>query len=252
MTDPTLSTNTAAAQRNPTIVALDLPTEAEALEMVRQLRGAVSYFKIGLELFTSTGPAMIEKVRKAGGPSTKIFLDLKYHDIPNQVARSVSVAARLGVDMLTVHLSGGLAMLEAAAKAVRGSDTLILGVTVLTSSTEETLLQIGVPSEIGDESPVKTQVLRLARLAVRAGIGGLVASPLELVALRADPEVGKKVRIVTPGVRPTWASGGDDQRRVMTPKEAIVAGADYLVIGRPITSQSDPAKAALRIVEELE
>jgi len=221
------------------IVALDVATNKEALRLVTELSPDVGFFKIGLQLYTAAGPGLVRAIPFLG---PKVFLDLKLHDIPNTVAKAVESAGQLGVKMLTVHLSGGSEMICAAVKA-RRDDMLILGVTVLTSSTEATLRETGIPDTIND------QVLRLARLGVSAGIDGLVASPHEARALRA--EFGDKIKIVTPGVRPRWSEPGD-QKRFMTPREAIEAGADYLVIGRPITGHPDPREAVARILGELE
>ena len=216
------------------IVALDVPTAKEGLALINSLSGAVGLFKIGLQQYTAEGPALI---RQAG----KVFLDLKLHDIPNTVAKAVEAADKLGVKMLTLHLSGGGEMIRAAVRA-RKSGMLLLGVTVLTSSTHEMLREVGVAEEISD------QVLRLARLGVENGIDGLVASPHEVRVLRE--EFGDKVKIVTPGIRPAGADPGD-QRRFATPREAFDAGADYLVIGRPITAAADPRAAVEKIVAEL-
>jgi orotidine-5'-phosphate decarboxylase len=220
------------------IVALDVPTKDAALDLVSQLQDAVSRFKIGLQLYTAEGPTIVREVLAAGA---KVFLDLKLHDIPNTVARAVESAGNLGVDMLTIHLSGGLEMVRAAASASKG-DMLILGVTVLTSANEETLREVGISDKID------SQVLRLARLGRAAGVQGLVASPHEIRQLRA--EFGDKIKIVTPGVRPSWAEAGD-QKRFMTPRQAIDAGADYLVIGRPITAHANPREAVAKILDEL-
>jgi orotidine-5'-phosphate decarboxylase len=216
------------------IVALDVPTAKEGLSLINSLSDAVGLFKIGLQQYTADGPALI---RQAG----KVFLDLKLHDIPNTVAKAVEAADKLGVKMLTLHLSGGGEMIRAAVRA-RKSDMLLLGVTVLTSSTHETLREIGVAEEISD------QVLRLARLGAENGIDGLVASPHEVRVLRE--EFADKIKIVTPGIRPAGADPGD-QKRFATPREAIDAGADYLVIGRPITAAADPRAAVEKIVAEL-
>jgi orotidine-5'-phosphate decarboxylase len=221
------------------IVALDVAMKKEALNLVTELSPEVGFFKIGLQLYTAEGPEIIRAVAATGA---KIFLDLKLHDIPNTVAEAVKSAGKLGVKMLTIHLSGGSEMIRAAVDA-RQDGMLILGVTVLTSSTEETLHEIGISGRINDH------VLRLARLGLAAGIHGLVASPHEAKSLRT--EFGDKVKIVTPGVRPSWSEPGD-QKRFMTPREAIVAGADYLVIGRPITAHPKPRDAVARIVSELE
>jgi orotidine-5'-phosphate decarboxylase len=220
------------------VVALDVATKSEAMRLVEQLREQISFFKIGLQLYTAEGPEIVRAIRVSGA---KIFLDLKLHDIPNTVARAVESASELGVQMLTIHLSGGSEMIRAAV-ATRKKEMSILGVTVLTSSTQHTL------DEIGIEEQLDRHVLRLGNLGVAAGIDGLVASPFEARFLRN--ELGDKIKIVVPGVRPSW-SEPDDQKRFMTPREAIEAGADYLVIGRPITAHKDPREAVERILEEL-
>ena len=220
------------------IVALDVPTKKEALELVEKLDGQISFFKIGLQLYTAEGPEIVRAVSSTG---SKVFLDLKLHDIPNSVARAVESVSRLGAQMLTVHLSGGSEMVRAATTA-RANNMLLLGVTVLTSSTEETLREIGIASGVAD------QVLRLAKLGVDAGIDGVVASPHEIKPLRR--EFGDKIKIVVPGIRPSWSEPGD-QRRTMTPCEALEAGADYLVIGRPIIADAKPREATERILEDI-
>lgn len=222
---------------NPIIVALDVPTGTDAIRLVEQLRDQISIFKIGLQLYTGWGPQIVRQVLATGA---KVFLDLKFHDIPNTVGRAVEAANLLNAHMLTIHLSGGSQMI-AAAVAARKS-TMVLGVTVLTSANAATLDEIGVTEQID------RQVLRLARLGVEAGIDGVVASPLEIAALRS--EFGDRIKIITPGVRPSWSETGD-QQRVMTPREAIKAGADYLVIGRPITAHPNPAEAVHQIVAEI-
>jgi len=221
------------------IVALDVATKTQALALVEQLRAEISFFKIGLQLYTAEGPEIVRAVLASGA---KVFLDLKLHDIPNTVARAVESARNLGVQMLTVHLSGGLEMVRAATSA-RSNNMSILGVTVLTSSTEEAL------SEIGISDKVENQVLRLAKLGVAAGIDGVVASPHEIKRLRG--QFGDKIKIVVQGIRPTWADPGD-QKRFMTPRAAIEVGADYIGIGRPITSHKDPRDAVAKILSELE
>jgi orotidine-5'-phosphate decarboxylase len=231
--------NSRSDARDKIIVALDVPAKAEALDLVKQLAPEISFFKIGLQLYTVAGPEAVREILATGA---KVFLDLKLHDIPNTVARAVESAASLGVQMLTIHLSGGEAMLRAAATA-RPANMLILGVTVLTSLTEETLHQVGVSERINDH------VLRLARLGQKAGIEGLVASPFEARTLR--DEFGDNIKIVTPGVRPSWSDAGD-QKRFMTPREAFDAGADYLVIGRPITAHANPRQAVVKVLDELE
>jgi orotidine-5'-phosphate decarboxylase len=224
--------------RDRLIVALDFPTQAKAMALVSALAGSVSTYKIGLQLYTAAGPAVIQAVAASGA---KIFLDLKLHDIPNTVAKAVGAAGELGVAMLTVHLSGGSAMLEAAI-AAKAPHLSLLGVTVLTSSTQETLAETGIASDL------PAHVTRLADLGENAGIDGLITSPQEVGLLRK--RLGDKIVLVTPGVRPTWA-GADDQKRFTTPREAVDAGADYLVVGRPITAAADPPAAIERLLEEL-
>jgi orotidine-5'-phosphate decarboxylase len=220
------------------IVALDVPTKQKALELVEQLRGEISFFKIGLQLYTAEGPEIVSAVLATGA---KVWLDLKLYDIPNTVARAVESASTLGVQMLTIHLSGGSEMIRAAT-AARANDMLLLGVTVLTSVAEQTLREIGITNTVED------QVLRLAKLGVEAGIDGLVASSHELKRLRA--EFGNRIKIAVQGIRPSWAEPGD-QKRFMTPREAIQAGADYIGIGRPITAHPRPREAVQKILEEL-
>jgi len=221
-------------------VPLDLQDIAKAQALVEALAPHVAGFKIGKEFFTRFGP---EGVRQAVGDAP-LFLDLKYHDIPNQVAGAVSAAvASLAPDFLTLHASGGPAMLRAAAEArPAAARTKLLAVTVMTSLSEEDL------AAVGQRGPMEEQVLRLGRLAVENGIHGLVCSPLEIAAVRRD--LPAETVLMVPGVRPTWAASGD-QKRVMTPADAQAAGADYLVIGRPITGADDPVAAAQRIGEEL-
>jgi orotidine-5'-phosphate decarboxylase len=221
------------------IVALDLPSVAAARNLISTLGPEVSWYKIGLQLFSFGGPAFVQEMKASGA---KVFLDLKFHDIPNTVQAAVESACALGADMLTIHLSGGSELCQAAIKGRGSNSTLLLGVTVLTSQTEATL------SEIGINRSVTQQVVSLAALAKTTGITGLIASPLELEALRK--EFGKAFVIVTPGVRPTWSAAGD-QKRFTTPSEAIKLGADYLVIGRPITGSPNPRDAFLRIASEL-
>lgn len=224
--------------RDRLIVALDFPTAAQALDLVRDLSGEVSFFKIGLQLYTAGGPEIVRAVAATGA---QVFLDLKLHDIPNTVAKTVAAAADLGVRMLTIHLSGGCLMIEAAV-AQCPSDLLLLGVTVLTSSDAATLRETGV------EGSVEEHTVRLANLGVDAGIRGLIASPHEVRALRA--RLRGDIKIITPGVRPSWA-GADDQKRFATPQEALRSGADYLVIGRPITSHPHPREVVRQIIAEI-
>ncbi|MFW5878790.1 MAG: orotidine-5'-phosphate decarboxylase [Myxococcota bacterium] len=232
--------------RDRLIVALDTPDLDEARSLARTLRGEVGLLKVGLELFTSAGPEAVTVIRKLGLP---VFLDLKLHDIPNTVGAAARQAGRLGAAMLTVHASGGVPMIEAAVEgAGRGAGEegftppCILAVTVLTSLDSTALAQIGILEEPA------AAVARLARLAVGAGAGGLVCSPKEASLVRAA--VGSKPLIVTPGIRPLGAAPGD-QARVATPAAAVAAGADFLVVGRPIREAPDPAAAAASIAAEL-
>jgi orotidine-5'-phosphate decarboxylase len=220
------------------IVALDVATKEKALELVEELRDEISFFKVGLQLYTAEGPEIVRAVLATG---SKVWLDLKLHDIPNTVARAVESASHLGVQMLTIHLSGGSEMIRAATGA-RTNDIMILGVTVLTSATEQTLREIGIADTVAD------QVLRLARLGTQAGIDGVVASPHEIKALR--DEFGDKIKIAVQGIRPSRAEPGD-QKRFMTPREALEAGADYIGIGRPITAHRNPQEAVAKILDEL-
>jgi orotidine-5'-phosphate decarboxylase len=223
------------------IVALDVPGATQARQLVQSIGESASTYKIGKQLFTSEGPQLVRDLVASG---RKVFLDLKYHDIPNTVAAAVRSAAELRVSMLTVHASGGSKMLKAAVEAGAQSTAkpMILAVTVLTSMSDEDLQEIGV------SGTALSQVLRLGALARKAGCGGLVASAKEAGELRR--ELGEGFAIVTPGVRPAGAAIGD-QARVLTPRDAIEAGASHLVVGRPIIEASDPAKAAASIVEEI-
>ncbi len=233
-----MNTQATADPRARIIVALDLPTRDAALALARELSPHPGLFKIGLQLFIAAGPDIVREVRDLG---SRVFLDLKLHDIPNTVGRAVESASSLGAEMLTIHLSGGSAMI-AAAVAAAPAELLLLGVTVLTSSDAGTLRETGV------SAPVEDQVASLAQLGVNAGLRGLVASPHELRKLRAAQ--GDKVQIVTPGIRPAGADA-NDQKRAMTPAEALAAGADYLVIGRPITAAPHPREALERIVADV-
>ena len=227
--------------RDRLIVALDVPHAAEAQRIVAALGESISTYKVGKQLFTAAGPAV---VRELVGAGRKVFLDLKFHDIPSTVAAAVRAAADFGVVMLTVHASGGSKMLKAAAEAAAAakSPPLVLAVTVLTSFGDADLKEIGVASG------AQEQVLRLATLAQKAGCGGVVASAQEARAIRQ--ELGPDFAIVTPGVRPAGGSK-DDQARVATPSEAMAAGATHIVVGRPITGARDPAAAARAILEEI-
>jgi len=229
------------------IVALDVDTAARARELVAALRGIVGMFKIGSQLFTAAGPDL---VREIVGSGERVFLDLKFHDIPNTVAAAGVEAARMGVSIFNVHAVGGSEMMHRTAEAVGKcvddeglTKPQIIAVTVLTSSNQTTLTEVGFDSGPAD------LVRHLALLAEAAGMDGVVASPQEVGLVR---EAVKKPGfvIVTPGVRPAGADSGD-QRRVTTPREAIIAGADYLVVGRPILDAPDPARAAEQIVHEM-
>lgn len=226
------------APRERIIIALDFPASEAALALVRELSPHPGLFKIGLQLYTAAGPDIVRAVRDLGG---RVFLDLKLHDIPNTAGRAVASAGSLGVEMLTIHLSGGRPMIEAAVRAA-SPEILLLGVTVLTSVNAATLRETGV------DSPIEEQVLRLAQLGAESGIRGVVASPLELAPLRRAH--GSKLKIVTPGIRPRGAAA-DDQKRALTPAEAFQEGADFLVIGRPITAAPDPRAALEQIVADV-
>ncbi|RRR75086.1 MAG: orotidine-5'-phosphate decarboxylase [Candidatus Viridilinea halotolerans] len=223
------------------LVALDAPTLDAALDLVTTLRPHVGGFKVGLELCTAAGvPEVVNRVAAAGGA---LFLDLKLHDIPNTVAGAVRSVCALGpaVRMLTLHCQGGAAMLCAAVEAAAAFPTrpLLLGVTVLTSIDAAALRD-----ELGVGNNLEAQVVALAQMAQHCGLDGVVASPHEVAAIRRA--CGPQLLVVTPGVRPTWAATGD-QRRTMTPSAALAVGADYLVIGRPLTAADDPAEAAQRL-----
>jgi len=223
------------------IVALDVSSSAAARKIVAAVGDSAHAYKVGMQLYTAQGPGMVRELVESG---RKVFLDLKYHDIPNTVGAAVSEAAQLGVSMLTVHATGGGKMLRAAVEAAQAinSQLLVLAVTVLTSLDDSDLNMLGLRGGVLDE------VLRLAALALSNGCQGIVASAREASALRA--EFGRDFTIVTPGVRPA-GSGADDQARVVTPAEAIAAGASYIVVGRPITGASDPAAEARAILGQL-
>jgi len=232
--------------RNPIIAALDVPTAEAAMELAQKIAPAVGGFKIGSELFTAAGPEVVRRIRATGAA---VFLDLKFHDIPNTVAGAVASAVRLDVQMLTVHAAGGVDMLKAAEQSAQETawelghaPPLVLGVTVLTSLDSHALSQIGLDPNVG------RQVRRLANMAAQAGLRGLVCSPLEVAELRQMLTAG--VQLVTPGIRPEMNSA-NDQKRTLTPREAIAAGANWLVIGRPIHAAPDPRAAAEKILESL-
>jgi orotidine-5'-phosphate decarboxylase len=219
------------------IVALDRSSRDEILTLADELAGAVGMMKIGLQAFTALGPSLVGELLSRELP---VFLDLKYHDIPNTVAHAAKEAVGLGVSFLTVHTSGGFEMMRAAVQAAEHSPTAILGVTVLTSQDDGSLAETGVAAG------VEVAVLRLCDLAVRSGVGGVVASPREIAPIRERH--GEALTIVTPGIRGPGDAAGD-QRRTMTAREAFAAGASYLVIGRPITAAKHPREAVLRLLE---
>ncbi|MFH1026411.1 MAG: orotidine-5'-phosphate decarboxylase [Pseudomonadota bacterium] len=229
---------------NKIIFALDVKGLDEIDRWAELLSNKVGLFKVGKELFTSCGPEAVKAVQRHRG---QVFLDLKYHDIPNTVAQAMVAAAGLGVQLANLHALGGAEMMETAANAVckgfsESERPRLLAVTILTSSTAETLRQVGI------EHPVPEMVVRLAKLAKESGMDGVVASPLEIGLIREA--CGPDFLIVTPGVRPSFAAV-DDQKRIMSPSDAVQAGADYLVIGRPIAKADDPAAAASLIAEEI-
>lgn len=227
------------------IVALDLPTAQAAVRMATTLSGSVGLFKVGSELFTAEGPGLVRQLVAAG---EQVFLDLKFHDIPNTVRAAAREAGRMGVSMLTVHASGGQKMMEAALEGIHAAGSegraapLVMAVTVLTSLSQEDLHQLRITDKMEEA------VVRLARLAQASGLPGIIASPRELPALRRA--CGNEFIIVTPGIRPASA-GSNDQARIATPGSAITAGADFLVVGRPITQSADPKASAEAIVSEI-
>jgi orotidine 5''-phosphate decarboxylase, subfamily 1 len=239
------------AVKDKLIVALDVPTVAEANKLVSELREVVGMFKVGSQLFTSAGPGLVESIIAAGN---KVFLDLKFHDIPHQVAGAARSAAELGVSLFTVHASGGTEMMQRAVEAIsdaaernRITRSKVVAVSVLTSMDATSLEQIGV------EGSPASAVERLVKLAKNAGVDGVVSSPEESESIRSY--TGGDFLIVTPGIRPAssaQSSANEDQKRVATPASALRSGADYLVVGRPITSAPDPVAAALAIVAEME
>lgn len=225
--------------RTEMIIALDVDTPGAAQNLVTAIGDDVRWYKIGKQLFTRSGPDIVRQLKERG---KKVFLDLKFHDIPNTVSQAVRAAAAIGADMTNVHAAGGAAMLRAAAEAARDSQLILLAVTVLTSMNAEELANVGVAAD------PETQVLRLARLAQAGGVDGVVCSALEIGALRQA--CGAEFTLVVPGIRPAGAEHGD-QKRVMTPAAAAIAGADYIVVGRPVTAAADPAAAAKAIIAEL-
>lgn len=232
--------------QNPIIVALDVPTAEQAVALAQQVAPAVGAFKIGLELFTAAGPDIVRKIRATGA---SVFLDLKFHDIPNTVAKAIASATRLDVQMITIHTGGGLTMMQAAEESAQKTADqaglnapLILGVTVLTSMESSDLEGVGVTTGVGH------QVERLAQLAARAGLRGLVCSPLEVAGLKQM--LPAHMQFVTPGIR-TGEDAAGDQKRTLSAKEAMAVGSTWLVIGRPIYAAPNPRTAAEKILESL-
>lgn len=222
------------------MVALDVPDKAAALEKMRLFAGHLHTVKIGLQLFTAQGPDIVQAAKDLG---FRVFLDLKLHDIPNTVAHAVQSAAAHQVDFLTVHTLGGPAMLRAASEAAKGTELKLLGVTLLTSMDESECHAVGLTDSTAD------QVLRLAHLAGECSLHGCVASPLETAMLRQ--EMGPDFLLVIPGIRPAGSDAGD-QRRILTPGQALAAGASYLVVGRPLMATPDPLQALQRMNQEME
>ena len=221
------------------MVALDVPELNLALELVDRLGDQVEWYKVGKQLFTHYGPMVLKELKSRG---RKVFLDMKFHDIPNTVAQAIRSAALIGADIINVHASGGPAMLAAAAEAGRETGKTVIAVTVLTSLDAEQLQALGIQA-----TPAE-QVLRLARLTQAAGLPGVVCSALELPMLRR--EFGPNFLTLVPGIRPAGAAAGD-QKRIMTPAQAAAAGANYIIVGRPIVAAPDPATAAQAVLAEL-
>lgn len=228
-------------------LALDVDNLKEAVAIAKRLKDHVGIYKIGFQLFTIEGPRAVEKIQKTGG---KVFLDLKFHDIPNTVANAARMATRLGVHMFNIHAIGGSEMMRAAQTAAAEeaykrnlSTPIILAVTVLTSINDAILKEVNI------KGTAKNNVILLSKLAQSAGIDGVVASPKEIELIRNA--CGKKFIILTPGIRPSWTIGKDDQKRVTTPGDAIRMGADYIVIGRPILNAENQQLAAEKVVDEI-
>lgn len=238
------SNSSAANKSNPKIIiALDFDALPPVFSLVEQLESNQCRLKVGKELFTKYGPKVVEELQKRG---FEIFLDLKFHDIPSTVAKAVKAAAQLGVWMVNIHCTGGLAMMEAAKnELLKSTDRvpLLIGVTVLTSMSQQQLNQVGVGGTINE------QVVTLSKLAVEAGLDGVVCSAHETTLLRKNTPTD--FCLVTPGIRPSWAAN-DDQHRIVTPGDAMAMGSNYLVIGRPITKADDPLAALHRIITEIE
>lgn len=247
MTGSQTSETFSAAARERLIIALDVDDRESALSIVKELQGNVGMFKVGHQLFTAFGPDIVRRIAELGG---RVFLDLKYLDIPNTVAKAAAEAAKLGVAIFNVHALGGHAMMHAAAESARESAAraglaapLVLAVTVLTSMDETTLRR-----ELKISRSLPRTVGHFARLAQRAGLDGVVASPQEIRMLRRG--IKGRFVVLTPGVRPAWAAV-DDQKRIMTPGEAVAAGADYIVIGRPVLKSQDRLAAVQKILKEM-
>jgi orotidine-5'-phosphate decarboxylase len=234
--------------REKIIVALDVETERVALKLTQSLRDYVGAFKVGQQLYNNTGPGIVKTIADAGG---KVFLDLKFHDIPNTAARAAEAVVGLGAFMFNVHASGGRKMMTDSAEAAKARAAaqglvppFLIGVTVLTSMSEEELRK-----DCGVTRPLAEHVATLALLCKESGLDGVVASAREIPWIRKA--CGEDFLIITPGIRPAWAAG-NDQSRIVTPKDALQSGADYLVIGRPLTAAPDPQEAAKRLLAELE
>jgi len=235
----TLASPASSGMRERLIVALDVSSASAAHSLVQRIGDAAGIYKVGLQLFTAEGPSFVRDLVHSG---KRVFLDLKLHDIPNTVSHAVKSAVDLGVHMLTVHASGGAAMLRAATEAA-GGKLNVLAVTVLTSLSDEDLEETGIAGRVTD------QALRMAALAQNAGCQGIISSPREALLIRKS--LGEGFAIVTPGIRPAGAES-NDQQRIATPAQAIVNGASHIVVGRPITHAADPAKAARAIISEME
>jgi orotidine-5'-phosphate decarboxylase len=234
--------------KNKLIVALDVNTREDALSLIKKLREKVGGFKIGLELFHSLGPQIIEEIQSLG---VRVFYDGKFHDIPNTVSRAVASISQLGIWMLNVHCSGGIEMMHAASKTahqtsklMHKSPPLVIGVTILTSIHNKVL-----NNEMGIPGNIQSTVLRYSHMAKEAELDGVVCSGYEIEMVRK--EMGKDFLLVVPGIRPDWSVQISDQKRIMSPKQAMELGADYLVIGRPITQAPDPCEVVKKIIDEI-
>jgi orotidine-5'-phosphate decarboxylase len=241
-----LKPNTTTSIKDRLVVALDVPDRDSALRLIERLGGLVGMYKVGLQLYTAEGPQFVREIVAAG---ERVFLDLKFHDIPNTVTGATRSAARLGVSIIDVHCLGGFEMIHAATLGFSDTDIIwitrpaVLAVTVLTSMDQASLNEVGITAD------VESEVVRLAKLAYDAGLDGVVASPQEISLIR-ERVAGEPFIILTPGIRPVWSESGD-QKRVATPAIAIRDGADFIVIGRAITASPDPRAAAERVIEEI-